>query len=41
MINLNDYESMGQLAFVIFFVAIFILFGAMVYDQKKQKEKKN
>lgn len=36
-----EYEFMGNLAFVIFFVALFITFGYMMYDQKKQNEKKN
>lgn len=36
-----DYETMGRLAFAILFIALFIFFGAMMYDQKKQNEKKN
>ena len=34
-----DYESMGILSFIIFISALIIMFGFMVYDQKKQQEK--
>ena len=35
----GNYEFMGNLAFIILIGSILILFGAMVYDQKKQQEK--
>lgn len=34
-----SHEFMGNLAFIIFFASIFIMFGFMIYDQKKQHEK--
>ncbi len=39
MLNL-DYETMGQISIIIFLIAIFSLFGYMMYDQKKQEEKR-
>ena len=34
-----NYEFMGNLTFIIFIGGLLILFGFMVYDQKKQQEK--
>lgn len=34
-----EYEFMGQLAFVIFIVAISAMFGYMIYDLKKDEKK--
>ena len=36
----GNYEFMGNLAFIILIGSILILFGAMVYDQKKQEKHK-
>ncbi len=34
-----SYEFMGIISFVIFISSLVIMFGFMVYDQKKQQEK--
>lgn len=34
-----NYEFMGVMTFVIFISSLIIMFGFMLYDQKKQQEK--
>lgn len=38
---MTEHEFMGNVAFFILIVFTLTLVGAMYYDQKKQKEKKN
>ena len=34
-----NYEFMGVMSFIIFISSLIIMFGFMLYDQKKQQEK--